>query len=143
MRRGRLVGVDPGSDDACADVGSDDIRADDVRADDVPVAISATVTYDGQACTYAGPAVVPRGAALTFTLVNTPAFAKGSVGAGLFVTPVLDGTTWAQVLKWAETRHVFPFPDWMRIPGTGYDRYQAGERDMGEALSLNSRGGSV
>jgi hypothetical protein len=101
-----------------------------------PAAISATVTYDGQACTYAGPAVVPRGAAITLTLVNTPAYADGSVGAALFVTPVLDGTTWEQVLAWAETRHVFPFPDWMRIPGTGYDHYGVGEKDMGEVLSL-------
>ena len=101
-----------------------------------PVAISATITFDGQTCTYAGPAVVPRGGALTFTLVNTPAYAKGSLGAGLFVTPVLDGTTWEQILAWAETRHVFPFPDWMRIPGTGYDRYGAGEKDMGEVLRL-------
>jgi hypothetical protein len=101
-----------------------------------PVAISATVTFDGQTCAYAGPAVVPRGAAVTFTLVNTPAWANGSIGAGLFITPVLDGTTWAQVLAYAETHHVFPFPDWMRIPGTGYDRYQTGEKDMGEVLSL-------
>jgi hypothetical protein len=101
-----------------------------------PVAISATVTYDGQACTYAGPAVVPRGTEVTFTMANTPAYANGSVGAGLFVTPVLDGTTWEQVLAWAETRHVFPFPDWMRIPGTGYDPYGAGEKDMGEVLRL-------
>ena len=101
-----------------------------------PAAISATVTFDGQTCTYAGPAVIPRGAAVTFTLVNTPAWAKGSTGAGLFVTPVQDGTTWEQVLAWAETHHVFPFPEWMRIPGTGFDRYGVGEEGMGEALSL-------
>ncbi len=63
-----------------------------------PAAISATVTFDGQACTYDGPPVIPRGTAVTFTLVNTPAWEKGSLGAGLLVAPVLDGTTWAQVL---------------------------------------------
>ncbi|MBP1705976.1 MAG: hypothetical protein H6Q36_1715 [Chloroflexi bacterium] len=101
-----------------------------------PVAISATVTYDGQSCKYDGPAVVPRGAAVTFTLVNAPAWAKGSLGAGLWVTPVRDGTTWAEVLAYAATQHVFPFPEWMRIPGTGFDRYGAGEDGLGEALSV-------
>ncbi len=101
-----------------------------------PVAISATVTFDGQACTYAGPAVIPRGAAVTFTLVNTPAWEKGSLGAALLVTPVLDGTSWEQVLAYAETHHVFPFPEWMRIPGTGFDRYGVGEEGLGEALSV-------
>jgi len=101
-----------------------------------PAAISATVTFDGQACTYAGPAVIPLGAAVTFTLVNTPAWAKGSLGAALLVAPVRDGTSWEQVLTYAETHHVFPFPEWMRIPGTGFDRYGVGEDGLGEALSL-------
>ena len=101
-----------------------------------PLAISATVTFDDETCAYSGPTVIPRGAAVTFTLVNTPAWAKGSLGAGLLVTPVLDGTSWEQVLAYAETHHVFPFPDWMRIPGTGYDRYGAGENGLGEALSV-------
>ena len=99
-------------------------------------AISAAVTFDGQTCTYAGPPVIPRGTAVTFTLVNTPAWEKGSLGAGLLVTPVLDGTSWEQVLAYAETHHVFPFPEWMRIPGTGFDRYGVGEEGLGEALSL-------
>ena len=101
-----------------------------------PAAISATVTFDGQTCTYAGPPVIPRGTAVTFTLVNTPAWAQGSLGAGLFVTPVLDGTSWEQILAYTETHHFFPVPDWMRIPGTGYDRYGASENGLGEALSV-------
>jgi len=77
------------------------------------VAISATVTFDGQACTYAGPAVIPRGAAVTFTLVNTPARANGSAGAALLVAPVRDGTTWADALAWVETQHILPLPEWI------------------------------
>ena len=96
-----------------------------------PAAISATVTFDGQSCKYAGPAVVPLGAAVSFTLVNTSAWAKGSLGAALLVTPVQDGTTWAQVLAYAETRHVFPLPEWMRIPGT-----EGMGEVPGEALSM-------
>jgi hypothetical protein len=99
----------------------------------IAAAISATVTFDGQSCAYDGPPVIPRGSAVTFTLVNTPAWENGSLGAGLLVSPVLDGTTWAQVLAYAETRHVFPLPDWMRIPGTSS---QAGEKGLGEALSV-------
>jgi hypothetical protein len=101
-----------------------------------PLAISATVTFDGETCTYAGPPVIPRGAAVTFTLVNAPALEKGSLGAALLVTPVLDGTSWEQVLAYATTQHVFPFPEWMRIPGTGTDIYGVGEEGLGEALSI-------
>ena len=82
-----------------------------------PAAISATVTFDGQACTYAGPAVIPRGAAVTFTLVNTPARANGSLGAALKVAPVRDGTTWAQALAWVETQHILPWPEWVLLDG--------------------------
>ena len=78
-----------------------------------PAAISVTVTFDGQACTYAGPAVIPRGAAVTFTLVNTPARANGSLGAALLVAPVRDGTTWGQALAWVETQHILPWPEWI------------------------------
>jgi hypothetical protein len=99
-------------------------------------AISATVTFDGQACTYAGPAVIPRGAAVTFTLVNTPAWEKGSLGAALLTAPVRDGTTWEQALAWAETQHVFPLPEWILIPGTGVGPYGAEEEGLGEALPL-------
>jgi type IV secretory pathway protease TraF len=101
-----------------------------------PAAISAAVTFDGQACTYAGPAVIPRGAAVTFTLVNTPAWEKGSLGAALLVAPVRDGTTWEQVLAYAATQHVFPIPQWMLIPGTGVGAYGAEMDGLGEALPL-------
>jgi len=60
--------------------------------------LSATVTWDGQKCTYAGPTVIPRGAALTFTITNMPAALKGGLkGASLYVVPVADGTTWEMI----------------------------------------------
>ena len=98
--------------------------------------ITVTVSFDGETCTYSGPSVVPHGSTLVFTLENTPAAMADGIGAALIVTPVLEGTSWEQVLAYAETHHVFPFPDWMRIPGTGYDRYGAGENGLGEALSV-------
>ncbi len=101
-----------------------------------PAAISAAVTFDGQTCTYAGPPVIPRGASVTFTLVNTPAWEKGSLGAALLVAPVRDGTTWEQVLAYAATQDVFPVPQWMLIPGTGVGPYGAQEDGLGEALPL-------
>lgn len=108
-----------------------------------PAAISATVTFDGQACTYAGPAVIPRGTTVTFTLVNTPAWEKESLGAALVVAPVRDGTTWAQALAWAETQHVFPLPEWILIPGTGVGPYGAEFDGLGEALPLVPDGNRV
>jgi hypothetical protein len=62
-----------------------------------PVAISAAVTFDGKTCVYTGPAVVPRGAAVTFTMTNAPALKKDAKAA-LLVMPVTGGTTWQQVL---------------------------------------------
>ncbi len=87
-----------------------------------PVAISAAVTWDGQTCTYAGPTVIPRGAVVTFKMTSTPAALKGLRGGGLFVMPVLDGTTWEQVLAAREkadgTRaHTSDEPSWVFLPG--------------------------
>ena len=134
LQRECLPGGDPGARDGNAVGDSRPLATPAPTA--TPVAISATVTFDGQTCTYAGPAVVPRGAAVTFTLVNTPAWAKGSLGAALLVAPVRDGTTWEQVLAYAEKRHVFPLPEWILIPGTGVGPYGADAEGLGEALSL-------
>jgi hypothetical protein len=60
--------------------------------------LSATVTWDGQTCTYAGPTVIPRGATLNFAITNTPAALQGGLkGASLYVVPVADGTTWQMI----------------------------------------------
>lgn len=62
------------------------------------MALSATVTWDGQTCSYAGPTVIPRKAALSFAITNTTAALKGGLkGASLYVVPVADGTTWEMI----------------------------------------------
>jgi hypothetical protein len=87
-----------------------------------PMVLSASVTFDGQACTYVGPSVIPRGAAVTFTLTNAPAALAGSLpGAGLLVMPVRDGTTWETIVAYLKDHHVADVPDWARIPGVPDD----------------------
>jgi hypothetical protein len=81
--------------------------------------ISAAVTFDGKTCTYSGPTVIPRDAAITFTMTNTPAALQGSVGAALIVGPVVDGTTWQQILDYMATNPVSKEPDWVFLPGIG------------------------
>lgn len=73
------------------------------------LAISAAVTFDGQKCSYAGPSAVPLMATVKFTLTNTPA--AGVQGAALIVGPVVEGTTWEQVVEWANG----PEPDFDRV----------------------------
>jgi hypothetical protein len=83
-----------------------------------PVAlVPATVTFDGKACTYVGPAVVPTGSTMVFTLVNAPEALTTTKGAALYVLPVKDGTTWEQVLADAKKYKQSNVPDWARYPG--------------------------
>lgn len=63
------------------------------------VTVSSAVTWDGQKCTYEGPAAVPLMATVKFTMTNT----KDPNFAFLFVGPVAEGTTWEQVLAWAKS----------------------------------------
>jgi hypothetical protein len=83
--------------------------------------IEVKVTFDGQKCAYAGPTTVPRGSTLVFTLENTPAAMADGVGATLIVLPVLDGTTWEQVLASAAKYKQSQVPPWAVIPGAGSD----------------------
>lgn len=62
--------------------------------------IRATVTFDGTTCSYAGPTVVPIGSVIEWTLVNTPTALDGSIGGGILVHPVHQGTMWEDVLAW-------------------------------------------
>ena len=64
-----------------------------------PQAVTAAVAFDGKACTYAGPTDLARGSEVTFSLVNTPAARVGSIGGGLVVGAIADGTTQEQVVK--------------------------------------------
>lgn len=88
-----------------------------------PVAqLTAAVTFDGKACTYAGPSVIPRGAAVTFSLTNTAAAtADGLAGGYLLVMPVRDGTTWETIVAYLKDHHVAEIPDWARISGVADD----------------------
>lgn len=64
------------------------------------------VTFDGQACSVAGPAVVDAGTMITWSFQNTPAAIEAStekgassVGSELVVIPVAEGTTWETVVR--------------------------------------------
>jgi hypothetical protein len=76
------------------------------------MAITAAVAFDGQACTYAGPTVVPSGVVVMFSMVNTPAALKNSVGAALAVVPVPDGMTWDQLVAYGKTGKQSVVPPW-------------------------------
>ena len=76
--------------------------------------IPATVTFDGTSCSYTGPAVVPIGSVIEWTLVNTPAALDGSIGGGILVHPVRLGTTWEDVLAWhAKHPSLLDPPPWV------------------------------
>ena len=84
------------------------------------IALSAAATFDGKTCTYAGPTVIPRDAEMSFKLTNTPAALKGSRGAGLYVVPVVDGTTWQQIrADMAPSRKANDVPNWAYLPDVG------------------------
>ncbi len=77
------------------------------------------VTFDGKTCTYAGPSTVPSGSTLVWTFDNTPLPIDG-YGSGLAVAPVVDGTTWEQILAYlaAEPR-ASVVPPWLKLPDVG------------------------
>lgn len=63
------------------------------------VEIASAVTWDGQKCTYAGPAAVPFMSTVEFKMTNTSA----TDFTNLFVGPVKAGTSWEQVMAWAKS----------------------------------------
>jgi hypothetical protein len=81
--------------------------------------IQAKVTFDGKTCTYAGPTTVPHGSTLVFTMENTPAASADA--AALLVLPVLDGTSWEQVVADTAKLKQTDVPAWAVIPGAGSD----------------------
>ena len=83
--------------------------------------ITVSVSFDGETCTYSGPSVVPHGSTLVFTLENTTAAMADGIGAALIVLPVLDGTTWEQVLADTAKAKQTDTPPWAVIPGAGSD----------------------
>ncbi len=97
------------------------------------VAISASVTFDGKACTYAGPAVVPMGAAVTLTLTST--YAKASM---VYLMPVVDGTTWDQVVADTGRIPASQAPAWVNIPGAGYAEIRYSPTSVTTAITRNA-----
>jgi hypothetical protein len=63
-----------------------------------PVKLTATVIFDGKACTWKGVRDIPRGTELTMNFVNTPEATKATGGAQFVFGHVSDGVTWDQVL---------------------------------------------
>jgi hypothetical protein len=75
--------------------------------------IEAKVVFDGEACAYQGPLVVPAGAEMTFDFEAT----ARPENVALVVIGVVDGTTWEEITHDAEA---FPastdnIPSWVRV----------------------------
>jgi hypothetical protein len=100
--------------------------------------IEVKVTFDGKKCTYAGPATVPHGSTLVFTMENTPAAMADGIGAALAVAPVLDGTTWEQVLAATTAGKASDVPSWAVIPGAGSDGLAEVELLVPESAALGT-----
>ena len=71
-----------------------------------PASVTARVTFDGEKCSYEGPAVVKRGTQIVWAFENTPAAIEAStekgaksIGSELVVIPVAEGTTWETVVE--------------------------------------------
>ena len=58
-------------------------------------AVDAKVVFDGEACSYLGPAVIPAGTEVTFEFDDS----AHPAGAALVVLLVEEGTTWDQVVE--------------------------------------------
>ena len=100
-----------------------------------PQAVTAAVTFDGKACTYAGPTDLARGSQVTFSLVNTPAARIGSIGGALVVSAIADGTTREQAVKDTETHAADNPPAYFRNPAAIMPLYPQ-QADKGETLTL-------
>jgi hypothetical protein len=98
-----------------------------------PAPIAVAVTFDGKTCTYAGPTSVPVGTTMVWSLTNTPAALKNSVGSGLMVLPVVNGTTWDEIVAYTAANKASNPPPWSMVPGTGS---QFGVDGLGEAKVL-------
>lgn len=79
--------------------------------------LAVQVSFDGKTCTYSGPSTVPTGSTLEWTFASTPLTTPDSTTV-LVVAPVVDGTTWEQILAYlADEGRASVFPDWLKIPG--------------------------
>lgn len=99
----------------------------------MPQGLEAKVVFDGEACSYDGPTLVPAGTKLDidFEATARPDF------VALVVLGVVEGTTWEEVVEGTETIPASgpAFPEWARTdrinvffgPGTMTNLLQAGE----------------
>jgi hypothetical protein len=69
-----------------------------------PGTATIEVTFDGETCSAAGPAVVEEGTMIQWVFENTPAAIEASnaqdamsIGSDLIIIPTVDGTTWEAV----------------------------------------------
>jgi hypothetical protein len=100
--------------------------------------IEVKVTFDGTKCTYAGPATVPHGSTLVFTMENTTGGMVDGNGAALVVAPVVDGTTWEQILADPNAKKATDIPAWAVISGAGSDGLAEVESLLPESAALGT-----
>lgn len=105
----------------------------------IPQAVTAAVAFDGKACTYAGPTDLARGSEVTFSFVNTSAARVGSIGGGLVVGAIADGTTREQVVKDTETRAADDPPTYFLNPA-GINPLYPQLADEGETVTVSMNG---
>jgi hypothetical protein len=86
-------------------------------ATDQPEA-TATMSWDGTTCTYAGPTVVPRGARLTVALTNTPESTSGGRdGAGFILVKIDDNISKADFDAFKASHEPSDTPSWVDQAG--------------------------
>lgn len=78
-----------------------------------PQSIEAKVVFDGDSCAYHGPLVVPGGAEMTLDFEAT----ARPENVALVVMGVVDGTTWEEVVRDADTipASTTEIPPWIRV----------------------------
>jgi len=105
------------------------------------VEIPVAVVWDGKDCTYTGPADIPRGAKMTFTMTNTPEAMKGSVGAALVFFHVDDGITASDFDAWMAKHprgsEIPPWVDQMELIGPLYPEGAAAGDTMSHVMTAN------
>lgn len=76
---------------------------------EAPDPLGLWVSFDGTACTYTGPLVIPDGTLVEFSYAAT----EGTEPSILLVTGVYVGTTWTQVQQDADRLRSTDWPDWI------------------------------
>jgi hypothetical protein len=105
--------------------------------------LEVRVTFDGETCTYLGPAVVPHGTMLRFEFAPDEAVSDADV----LVYAVEPGTTYQDLLDWLEVyggdNVAANVPPWVRQETVGYTNGAGTMLYMVEAMKPNADGESV